>query len=745
MTHRSAQANLSEYTPQPSQQDEIRQDVGLQSPRAPDSDIANTHQITDPDALPTNGQNNGTTKRRIQDHPQWSARLADRHILEPVIAAEAWVEREERTGQNVLVWREKRRDGSPGATRRRLLKKFKVKGKKHTKVRWQFAGQKTDEPFYYVGTLEDLKREIARAGGKVYIVEGEVDVWSLHTKGIRNVIGIYGISNIPKDIAAIFDELAVTKFTYYADNDASGERGASNLRTLLHESGWKGEQEYRKFAGPGIPDKGDANDLLCHHFPDISAARAALDALPKFSPRIQRRPVRQLSTEIDHDLQDWDAVKEAIRIALGIGLDDFNRKGFSKNFRCLNPHHEDKTPSAAWHKDGFYKCFGCGEELNAKEMAERLGIEWRALRWSQPQIVSSHKIDLDAAPQTDAETAPLSFDQPPDSWLRLLIKFYKPTEAVLFHFALLLCRADPQALGFNVGEFIKAVRPLGCNVCDASIYNVFQEVAKQDNHPVFLKLDPGEGSSYRKCKFRLRSLDDIKRRLLQGISYRVYEKKFREHRDILVGFEVFDQVLQGSTFRKTLESALEPLYKEQQQRFERLKRFCDGTIANYQADLNDLSATPLPDWTIDKPTELPALLARGIYNADPQDRGKAEWARLLGISRSSVPKTLQRASIERRAYTKKEEMDSQREAKDRARELGAKIVGVELDGSYLPYDAAMDIPQGSKAIFQPPAKHEIVSDEKQIVKAPPAKPSIPALTDTPKQARRQYEKARQLA
>ena len=48
--------------------------------------------------------------------------------------------------------------------------------------------------------------------------------------GIRNVIGIYGISNIPKDIAAIFDELAVTKFTYYADNDASGERGASNLR-----------------------------------------------------------------------------------------------------------------------------------------------------------------------------------------------------------------------------------------------------------------------------------------------------------------------------------------------------------------------------------------------------------------------------------------------------------------------------------------------------------------------------------
>ena len=732
MTLRSAQANLSEYTPQPSQQDEIRQDVGLQSPRAPDSDIANTHQITDPDALPTNGQNNGTTKRRIQDHPQWSARLADRHILEPVIAAEAWVEREERTGQNVLVWREKRRDGSPGATRRRLLKKFKVKGKKHTKVRWQFAGQKTDEPFYYVGTLEDLKREIARAGGKVYIVEGEVDVWSLHTKGIRNVIGIYGISNIPKDIAAIFDELAVTKFTYYADNDASGERGASNLRTLLHGSGWKGKQEYRKFAGPGIPDKGDANDLLCHHFPDISAARAALDALPKFSPRIQRRPVRKLSTEIDHDQQDWDAVKVAIRIAIGIGLDDFNRKGFSKNFRCLNPHHEDKTPSAAWHKDGFYKCFGCGEELNAKEMAERLDIDWRALIRPQPNILSSPGIDLDAAPQTDAETAPLSFEHVPDSWQRISNKFYKPTAVALFHFALPLCRTGPFAQGFVIDEFIEALRPLGCHLKADTIKKFFKtEVFADDNHPFFGKVDPGAGSRLRNCKFRLRALDDIKGRLAHGTRYRVYEEKFGERRDILIGFEVFAEGLLGSKFPKTLKSALEPLYKEQKQRFENLIHSCERIIAGYLADLDDLSATPLPDWTINKPCEMTALQTRGIYDADPEDRSKREWAWLLGISESSVDATLKRAAIKRTAYTEEQEVDSQREAKDRARELGAKIVGVEVDGGYQPYDAAMDIPHGSKAIFQPPAKHEIVSDEKQIVKAPPAKPSLTPPADTP--------------
>ena len=308
---------------------------------------------------------------------------------------------------------------------------------------------------------------------------------------------------------------------------------------LLHESGWTGEQEYRKFVGPGIPDKGDANDLLCHHFPDISAARAALDALPKFSPRIQRRPVRKLSTEIDHDQQDWDAVKEAIRIALGIGLDDFNHNGFSKNFRCLNPHHEDKTPSAAWHKDGFYKCFGCEEELNAKEMAERLGIEWRALRWSQPQIVSSHKIDLNAAPQTDAETAPLSFEYAPDTWLRLLIEFFKPTDAVLFRFAQPASRAGHLAQEFTRQEFLNVVRPLGCNISERSTYRVFEDVFEHDNHPLFAKLDPSQGSSSRNCTFQLRSEEDIKRRIAHVVRYRVYESTFHKHRDTLIGFQGF--------------------------------------------------------------------------------------------------------------------------------------------------------------------------------------------------------------
>ena len=293
--------------------------------------------------------------------------------------------------------------------------------------------------------------------------------------------------------------------------------------------------------------------------------------------------------------------------------------------------------------------------------------------------------------------------------------------ALLFLFVLRAQAAGLLAKDFTRQELLKALRELGCNVSKESIYKVFQEVAKVDNHPLFVKIDPGQESGSRYCKFRLRSAQDIRRRLAQGIGFRVYEKKFREHADILIGFKVFAESLQGSKFTKTLKVALEPLYREQKPRFDSLTNSCEGIIAAHLAELDDLYATPLPDWTIDKPSELPALLARGIYDEDPEDRGKTKWAPQLGIGPSSVPRALERAAIKRTAYTIKEEVASQREAKDRARELGAKIVGLEVDGGYLRYDAAMDIPEGSKAIYQPLARHEIISDDKQIVKAPPYK------------------------
>ena len=515
-----------------------------------ESDNGHTPQIPAAGARSNNGRYKGRPKRRILDHPDWSAYLSKRRILEPAIAAGAWIEREEWTGQDVLVWRTRRRNGRPGAARRRLIKTVKVKGKKQAKVRWQYADAMIDEPFYYVGTLAELKREIARAGGVVYIVEGEFDVWSLRCLGIRNAIGIYGTNIIPKDIAALFIEFGIASFIYLADNDSGGDIGASNLRSLLHGREWKGEGEYRKVVGAGIPEKGDTNDLLRHHYLDMAAARAALEALPRFQPRLKRKPAARSLAPLDSKETGWEAVNEAITNKLGLIDSDFKPNGFTKeNFHCWNEQHDDEEASAGWTRDGRYFCFHCGE-IHSWKVAEWMHIDWRALLKTRTQLVSSKDIDLNAAPgQAAATRAPLAFDIAPDSWLRTLIDFYTPTEATLFHYALRFCQTGPLAEGFTRDEFIKGARSLGCNLKEDTIKRFFKnKVFKDDNHPIFGKVDPGDGSNIRNCKFRLRDLDDIRRRIMHDIHYRVYERTFHQQRDTLIDFKVFAEALQGSKF-----------------------------------------------------------------------------------------------------------------------------------------------------------------------------------------------------
>ena len=89
-------------------------------------------------------------KQRIQDHPQLSAYLAGRRILKQAIAAGFWVEYSDYYGKDCLAWHEKRRDGSPGARRRRFIDPPVIKGKQVGKSIW-FPGEKTDEPFFYLG------------------------------------------------------------------------------------------------------------------------------------------------------------------------------------------------------------------------------------------------------------------------------------------------------------------------------------------------------------------------------------------------------------------------------------------------------------------------------------------------------------------------------------------------------------------------------------------------------------------
>ena len=95
---------------------------------------------------------------------------------------------------------------------------------------------------------------------------------------------------------------------------------------------------------------------------------------------------------------------------------------------------------------------------------------------------------------------------------------------------------------------------------------------------------------------------------------------------------------------------------------------------------------------------------------------------------------LQRAGIQRRAFIIKEEVNSQREARELSRKLGAKIIAAEVDGRHEAYNTALDISQNSTMFFQPTAEHTIVSDEMQKIKALPQSSSAPVSENAPARA-----------
>ena len=228
-----------------------------------------------------------------------------------------------------------------------------------------------------------------------------------------------------------------------ADNDKAGDDGALKLATLLLQSRWKSETEFRKVTGSSILEKGDANDLLCHHYSDLAAARAALDALPAFLPQIEREPAPNTSLPDGRNDPRWDAIKEAVRIVLGVT--NYGHKGFSKK-----------------------------------------------------HFASADNIDLNAAPrQPETASEPPVFHEPPDSLIRLSNKYYSTMHSALYYIAARLRSASLLPEAFSVQEFIAAAPILGCELKDRAIYDNSDEAPSEDPADIVeveLELETDEGT-----------------------------------------------------------------------------------------------------------------------------------------------------------------------------------------------------------------------------------------------------------
>lgn len=205
----------------------------------------------------------------------------------------------------------------------------------------------------------------------------------------------------------------------------------------------------------------------------------------------------------------------------------------------------------------------------------------------------------------------------------------------------------------------------------------------------------------------------------------MYEAEFQKSTDTVIDFEVFAEAPLGSESAKALEKALEPLYETQKRRYKQLVLKCEGIIAHHEKELADLQATPLPpNWKIRKKSDLPAGMARAIFESDNENRSRSQWAKLLGISATGVGDVLDRAGIKRTPNIKTVKATSKRDLLSKARKDKARIMSVETDDGKQRFDAAMEIKGEVTATLQPPAEHEIISDQQPEVQPTPAKPQL---------------------
>ena len=153
-------------------------------------------------------------------------------------------------------------------------------------------------------------------------------------------------------------------------------------------------------------------------------------------------------------------------------------------------------------------------------------------------------------------------------------------------------------------------------------------------------------------------------------------------------------------------------------------RKCEEIIAREEAALAGRQITPLPpNWKIRKKSDLPAGLARAIFDADGLNRSRAEWQEILGISYGSVGTVLDRAGIKRTPRIKLVKAQSKGELLSKAGKEKARIMRVDTDEGSQPFDAAMEIRGEVIATLQPPAEHEIISDGQPEIRPGPAKPA----------------------
>ena len=240
-------------------------------------------------------------------------------------------------------------------------------------IKYRWVPAKSAYPYYHRPDLTDAVRD---AGGDCWFVT-ESNLWAMLSAGIRNVVATYHETALPAGFAGWLDELGVTRLLMAPDLDDTGARSAQRVVDALHAS----PTDVVVFRlpdelGPG----GDITDLWLHPAYNGPAFERRLLTLPQCTPDPTPAPVVTTPPAADSEDGGWLAELNP-HIAAALGVTGWRDDGTSKPVSCPNPAHDDRHPSAFWHRDKhFCYCNACGQTWGAVTVAGWLGIDWQAVK-----------------------------------------------------------------------------------------------------------------------------------------------------------------------------------------------------------------------------------------------------------------------------------------------------------------------------------------------------------------------------
>jgi len=563
-----------------------------------------------------------------------------------------------------------------------------------TGPRWRFVDNrkpKYTSPKDYERCWYGLARAVGlaqRLGAPLVICNGEAGTVAAQWHGVPAACITGGeTGTIPAALLVELQQAYSGPLLVAYDCDDTGRGAGPALAAELRAAGYTATA-----LDLGGPDKFDLADFCKLHTGGALAALLDCPALPDVAARpvvIQRRetaaPVTSgaVNWPAENDLWWQDIVLPAVERAATV------RRG--KHFRCINPTHDDRHPSARIsHKvdpNGIYVCT-CGAHKR-DDVATWAGapdfMDWwkenrRALYPAQQQPARPAKPAMtSSAPPPNGAW----WHAVPDGWRGLLLNavYMPPSTAPLveqINRAIIagLVAAD----GFTAAELIEAGAAVGVSLPEKTLRRLLPLLAEIG---FFSQLDyidiqhqneknPGDGapdttgtpivdpSSYEKNpggrpqkRYALRPLADVQAALLARVTLRLVEKEHPGDGEKDTTLRPIDAPMLaavglGARLAEPLAVAQAPLLAAQQGKHAFAAGRVRWQLGSLAAGLESTYSTPLPaGWSdLGKAAQYRAALLQAQIVAGEDNRSRPEMRRALGVSNTTLSRVLDLAGIQ---------------------------------------------------------------------------------------------------